>query len=147
MTKITDQLYLGDALDANHEDIFDHVDKILNVAIELEHHYPAWKKDPSRRSSISFPDDAKINPALIQSCVKHIQEWTKNGDKVLVHCLAGISRSPSIVATYLCVENQFPTYDHAMEHIARLRPKVDPAAAVRISCRLFLEDYKIRQRR
>ena len=140
MTKISDQLFLGDAVDANDPNIFDYVDRILNVSSELGMVYRAeWSKDPQRRHSIPFHDNERVSHSIINSCVIHIDEWIKDGHRVLVHCLAGISRSPSVIATYLCLKREFSQYDKAIEHLVTLRPKVEPAKEIRMSCIDYLD--------
>lgn len=47
------------------------------------------------------------------------------GKKVLVHCAHGVSRSPTVVAAYLMLENGW-TRRQAMEWIIARRPVVSP---------------------
>jgi atypical dual specificity phosphatase len=52
---------------------------------------------------------------------------TKRNGKILVHCSAGISRSPTVVAAYL-MKHEGMTLKAALGHIVRVRPQVSPNA-------------------
>lgn len=50
---------------------------------------------------------------------------TRAGGVALVHCMAGISRSASVVIAYLMARHSM-TLDSALEHVGRVRPIVSP---------------------
>lgn len=51
----------------------------------------------------------------------------KGTGKILVHCSAGISRSPTVVAAYL-MRRQGMTLEDALGHIVLIRPQISPNA-------------------
>ncbi len=48
-----------------------------------------------------------------------------NNKNVIVHCAAGMSRSPTLVIAYLMVENKW-SYEEAFNYIKKKRPIVEP---------------------
>ena len=51
-----------------------------------------------------------------------IADHINNGEKVVVHCMAGIERSVLTVAWFLKNHLMFGTLDNAYAHIQRVRP-------------------------
>ncbi|VDO04354.1 unnamed protein product [Rodentolepis nana] len=49
----------------------------------------------------------------------------RSGGRVLIHCFAGISRSPTLAIAYL-MHNQRITFDEAYNRVKLLRPKISP---------------------
>ncbi len=129
ISRITEQIYIGDQMDAINEGVIKHYqfDAILNVndrelpeEIELCRkynigytYYPAYGKNQKQR----MQNCAKSLAALIQI----------NYQKILVHCEAGIDRAPFVVALYLSAAKSIPVtkayniikyYRHqVMEHL------------------------------
>eukprot|EP00347_Sterkiella_histriomuscorum_P019183 403342619 len=58
-------------------------------------------------------------------CFKFIDYDIDQGRNVLVHCAAGVSRSATIVISYLMYKNQL-TLDQAFEHVKECRPAICP---------------------
>ncbi len=48
-----------------------------------------------------------------------------NKKNVIVHCAAGMSRSPTLVLAYLMIENKW-TYEEAYNYIKAKRPNISP---------------------
>jgi protein-tyrosine phosphatase len=48
-----------------------------------------------------------------------------NRKNVIVHCAAGMSRSPTLVLAYLMIENNW-SFEEAYQHIKRKRPEICP---------------------
>lgn len=77
-----------------------------------------------------FDDIARPNPAYIhptEAHLDHVFEFTKeltDDDRVLVHCLAGISRSTA-VAIAIMMQHGMDYYD-AYNHIEMIRPILEP---------------------
>ena len=60
-----------------------------------------------------------------ESCVAFIREAISGGGGVYVHCFAGISRSPSVVAAYL-IKSRGMGASEALDFIKARRPVIDP---------------------
>jgi predicted protein tyrosine phosphatase len=58
-------------------------------------------------------------------CFSFIEDGMQNGGCVLVHCLAGISRSPAIVIGYLMYKDGL-TLDEAYNIVKEKRPLIGP---------------------
>jgi protein-tyrosine phosphatase len=62
---------------------------------------------PKRHSTITYqnlriPDNAKVDILFcIYTAIRYIDEIVMSGENVLVHCLKGLSRAPTIVCAYL----------------------------------------------
>ena len=55
----------------------------------------------------------------------YTEDNLKNGGNVLVHCVAGISRSASVVLAYLMWKENM-SFEEALEYLKGLRPIVEP---------------------
>ncbi len=76
---------------------------------------------------IDADDPNYIRDEVIHPALKFIQERLDAGDKVLVACNAGISRSPSIVLMYLRHINDLPMGSHhGIAQFKKLYPKYNP---------------------
>jgi protein-tyrosine phosphatase len=60
-----------------------------------------------------------------EACNKFIKEHLENGERVLVHCYVGVSRSATIMIAYL-MANDFVSYRKAFDHVKDRRMKVSP---------------------
>lgn len=54
-----------------------------------------------------------------------VDEARENGCGVLVHCLAGISRSVTVTVAYLMQKEQM-TLNQAYDHVKRCKPNISP---------------------
>lgn len=54
-----------------------------------------------------------------------ISKALSENKNVIVHCAAGMSRSPSLVIAYLMIENRW-CYEEAYNYVKRRRPIVEP---------------------
>ncbi|CAF1617735.1 unnamed protein product [Adineta ricciae] len=64
----------------------------------------------------------------------HVDKALQSNGKVLVHCSAGISRSPTLVLAYLMKKKRW-TLDEAFEKMRKLRRIVDPNVSFIIQLR------------
>ena len=56
---------------------------------------------------------------------KIISQALADNKNVIVHCAAGMSRSPTLVIAYLMIENRW-SYEEAINLVRKRRPIVDP---------------------
>jgi protein-tyrosine phosphatase len=75
----------------------------------------------------------------LNECMDYIHECRSSGGKVLVHCLAGRSRSASIVAAYLMVQNKC-SVDEAIMQLRLVRPWIAPNAGFMNMLRAFQDN-------
>jgi hypothetical protein len=76
---------------------------------------------------LDLDDPAMIPDAVLQAGVKFITEQINAGNKILVHCNAGKSRSPSITMMYLRSIGELPHGLRKSIHVFKtLYPPFDP---------------------
>lgn len=93
--KILDNLFLGSFLDANSS--FEKYDIIIKLNEEWYYNTPPAGKIYHK----VFPDREKVSEYLIDEIVETIESNYNEGKNILIHCFAGISRSPMITAAFL----------------------------------------------
>jgi predicted protein tyrosine phosphatase len=105
--KITDKIYLGDIEGFNDFDYFSkekitHILSLIDVNINIPEFYKIKHK------LISIEDEENVN---LLKYVKECIEFIESADKIYIHCMCGISRSPSIVIAYLMWKAHCSYYD------------------------------------
>jgi hypothetical protein len=73
---------------------------------------------------LNIHDGQWVDPDLVRFAVRVIDEAVKSGGKILVHCHAGISRSPSMVCAYFMYKGH--SWDEALDFVRSKRPQVFP---------------------
>ncbi|XP_031557306.1 dual specificity protein phosphatase 14-like [Actinia tenebrosa] len=122
--EITDYLYLGSVIPARNEDLLKEkqITHIVNATVESDHEY----KIPVECMKIKITDSLECHIGLYFDIVADKIEKVKNmRGKVLVHCMAGISRSSSLVIAYLMKYKKMSLRD-AYHLVKKKRPIINP---------------------
>ena len=93
---------------------------------------------------LDLPVSLFIKKAMIDQVLDFIDEMRASGLKVMVHCVAGRSRSPSITLLYLATRlNVLPTdsFEAAEEAFRRLYPNYSPTRGIREHIRRYWREY------
>lgn len=137
VSKITELLYVGTvnygkllAFNGNPLGI----QAVLNVTSDE----PSYDHDPEiQYCDIPFNDGAEIPEDSFARCMGYLKFQHDLGRKTFVHCSAGISRSPSIVGSFMHFSKQLD-FDRAMLHIKVCREIVSPFPLITRSCKKHL---------
>jgi protein-tyrosine phosphatase len=132
MNWITDNIALGSCMDIY---TLKGVDFILNMAAEVP---PVYNGIPILHLKIY--DGNTIENSILDEALNYIAKADRLNKKIFVHCIAGISRSPSIVASYLALRDNI-SFEDAMKLVQTKRPVVDPNYSSRVfnSCKNYVE--------
>ncbi len=128
VTKILDHLYLGDLMDARKFDgeIICVIQDIPNAEPDKAYWIPIIRSSaPLNDNELILDQDPIITalPHQLDLVSFMIEKNLKYETDTLVHCMAGIERSPLAVAWYLH-KNCNMTYNEAYEFIKEKRPEV-----------------------
>lgn len=140
ISRITPNLYLGDSVDAQSV-ITLAENGITSIICLREFGAEVIPKGIRSYRNIPLIDGAGNDPKGFISAVAVLKSLIQVGEVVLVHCHMGISRSPTVVATYLA-EKDFITFDKAVERLVKIRPVVEPHKALRKLAREYLGETK-----
>ena len=105
--KITDKIYLGDIEGANDFDYFSK-EKITHVLSLIDVNMNIPESCNINHKLISIEDEENVN---LMRHLKECIEFIENSNKIFVHCMCGISRSPSVVIAYLMWKAHCSYYD------------------------------------
>ncbi|MFO0917675.1 MAG: dual specificity protein phosphatase [Planctomycetaceae bacterium] len=139
MWRIRRGLFLGDGYDAKDRDLLRSagITHIINCAAEV----PCWHRRDFRYLHLKLRDPDPDFHEHIDRCVKFIRRGRRAGG-VLVHCLAGLSRSPSVILAYLCARgSSLPdALDHVGRAVGETQEFILPDATFLSQIELYLED-------
>jgi len=116
--KIKENIYMGGIYAAmNLEELKKvGITHVINCALNLHKFFPKFREHRNDfiYLSLSLVDDSTCDiKSSVLECIKFIDSALKNGGKVFIHCAQGISRSGSIVVSYLMYSEHIP-YDKAL---------------------------------
>lgn len=119
---IIDNLYLGSYQDASNIEYLttNNITHIVNAS-QLSNRYP--EKIIYHTIDIDDDKDANIDKYFTE-CSRFIHNIILTNGKVLVHCFAGKSRSPTIVIAYL-VMKKLMSLTNAYNLVKKCRPQID----------------------
>lgn len=96
-----------------------------------------WERDrldmhpvaPEQETEFILDDSAHNEdlPNVITAAVATLEEHVQRGEVVLVHCMAGVSRSATVVIAWLMKQREI-SFTQALEEVKRARPLVRPNA-------------------
>ncbi|KAI8388240.1 protein-tyrosine phosphatase-like protein [Radiomyces spectabilis] len=105
--------------------------------LSLGHFKPLYAPTEFVHEIIPIADNPESN--IIQHFPKTfelIDTWIAQGQNILVHCLAGVSRSPTVVTAYLMKKRQLHP-KAALAVIKQMRPFVNPNPGFMNQLRLY----------
>lgn len=129
MSKITEHVYVGtygsasSLDDRNPEDI----QCILNCTKQPHEDLSGFEVN-----QLNISDGEPIDPKVLRFAIDCIYAAWDANKKILVHCHAGLSRSPSIVIAYLMDKHGY-LWDEAFEIVRSRRPNIMPHPAIIMS--------------
>lgn len=129
MSEITEQIWLGSYGDISN-DVFlgeRQITHILCCAEELPLRigFPYSQKYQGHKVPIVDDKADEKTKAYFLEAATVLDGWIHDGKKVFIHCFAGISRSASVLITYLMVYKGWP-FELAFQHLKLRRPRVNP---------------------
>jgi len=90
--------------------------------------YPGgWHRHPNVRYHVVAAEDVADYDIRreVSSAIRFILAGVQNGERILIHCHMGISRSSTIVLMYLMINRGY-TLDQALRHLRGIRSIVNP---------------------
>ena len=116
MNQISDKVYLGNFLSAKDEInlIKNNINRVLSC---LGYCTLKYNNESIQHKILDLDDTSDTN--IIQY-FKEALKFIDESDKILVHCLCGVSRSASIVIAYFMWKNKL-TYDESFNKVSERR--------------------------
>lgn len=139
------RLYIGNiyhAMELTHNGDPLGITAVLDVSTEDD-----YDKNPDiLYLRVPFHDGHEVPPDKFAQCMAFLTFCWENGHVILVNCAAGISRSTSIVVSFLhysnigyfCFTPPLDTMDKILDYVRLCRPIAFPAPRVFISCKRWL---------
>uniref|UniRef100_A0A4W3K4M6 protein-tyrosine-phosphatase n=3 Tax=Callorhinchus milii TaxID=7868 RepID=A0A4W3K4M6_CALMI len=117
-------LYLGSAYHASRLDFLD--DLCITALLNVSRNCAEYFKGKYLYKFIPVEDNATADiSSCFQEAIDFIDNVRQEGGKVLVHCEAGISRSPTICLAYLMRSKQL-RLEEAFDYIKQRRAAISP---------------------
>ncbi|CAF1089158.1 unnamed protein product [Adineta steineri] len=124
MTHIIDGLFIGS--ESNAKNLEELTSENIRHIINVTSHVPLYHSEQCHYYHIPADDTQKQNLLdYFDDAYRFIQNAIENNEKVLVHCVAGISRSPAIVISFL-MRYAHMTMNDAYEFVKQKRSIVSP---------------------
>ena len=120
MNRITQHILLGGCGDVEH---LDDVQGVINCTPirELDYEWPSHV-DYAR---VPVFDEEEIDERYFRHAMEELAQMVTANKQILIHCMGGVSRSPSFLACYLSLSLRISPQE-ALDYIKTQRYGVDP---------------------
>lgn len=138
MDQIVDNLYIGTIADAGNGSRLREYG--VSEVVSLTHSSPdAGIQSCVKCTSIPMMDGPRNDRKAFDQAVTATLEKVKDGERVLVHCSAGSSRSVAVVATVIALLEDCDI-DQAFQLVSEQRTEADPHQALRRQAEIVWEE-------
>ncbi|GAA6058419.1 hypothetical protein JCM3770_000460 [Rhodotorula araucariae] len=127
-------LWIGDYIAASNHALLDE-HGIACVVSSMRQEYDLAPGVNLHRVAVDDTDRTNILEHLVPSA-DYIHAALENGQSVLVHCQAGVSRSATLVAGYLMLKHGL-NVEQALDKIRAARPQVEPSESFLMQLEMF----------
>jgi predicted protein tyrosine phosphatase len=127
--RVDSNIYIGGYLAAANADFVkkNGITRIVKMFADDKSYPGGYHRHPGVKYLVVDAEDVPdydIRPGVM-AALPFIQEGLKNGERILVHCHAGVSRSSTIVLLHLMINRGF-SLDDALARLKIVRPFVNP---------------------
>jgi len=136
ITKVFERLYVGDASDAEWLSASNPLG--ITAVVNVNETPNDSRRDGIKYVHIPLDETRRVPPPTFKQVMTAIGQLIRGG-KVLVHCAAGSSRSPVVVALYMDVVG-YENFDDALSELRGLRSVVSPSKLVIEGAKAYLEE-------
>jgi len=125
MKQVIHNLWIGDCSHATDIKLLKElgITMVLNVGYSLNPDRNKYINAGIRYFKVGLKDEPTNSKQLIRLAVKALKSFIIHGEKTIIHCAAGLSRSPFIVALYI-----METHDCDLNEAYKILKEVYPAA-------------------
>jgi len=127
MDRVGRNLFVGTRSDAADSQRLDSHE--ITTVVSLTHETPDLSEQGLNIHSIPLIDGPQNNRDQFTKAVQATVTALADGERVLVHCAAGASRSPTVAATALALTEEIDL-QNAIQQVADNRDAVDPHEAL-----------------
>jgi len=127
ITKITDQLYLGQGRTTGHGDLLSQIGITHILSVGRTPHPSIGEWPFIRLELIGVMDHNDYDIAShFPKAFAFLREAIRTGGKVMVHCEMSISRAPTVMTAFLRANGYFNSLQEAFDYVKHQRPWVNP---------------------
>ncbi|CAB3405621.1 unnamed protein product [Caenorhabditis bovis] len=126
ITKITPFIYLGSQIDSLDENMLKALDitSVINLSVTCPKSVCIKDEKNFMRIPVNDSYQEKLYPYFPEA-YEFLESVRMEGKKCLIHCLAGISRSPTLCISYIMKHKKMSS-DEAYRYVKNLRPSISP---------------------
>lgn len=127
--RVDDKIYIGGYLAACNDKFIkgENITRIVKLFADDSSYYGGDYREPGVKylvlPTVDSPDYDIQRDAI--AAMRFVRQGLARGEKILIHCQAGVSRSATIVLLYLMLYRHYPL-NEAMALLRHARPIVNP---------------------
>jgi len=125
-SEVTPQLFIGSRKDASNKELLRSlgINTIVNATKDCPHHFETDSSFNYFRVPVKDTWNQDL-PSYFPGCFQFIDSMKNEGNKILIHCTAGISRSATLTIAYIMFSEK-ECLSNAYTYVKNKRPAISP---------------------